>query len=376
MKLPRRQTTRTDRDVPVAQVKDCALQTRYSSCVTCPHSPYTIPFRKGFADVFDRSARPYFWMLAGCGSFSIMSVLAHAAGERCNWQTVAFFRAFLVLTFVGTFSLATGTKLVFFRPRKLWIRSIAGSLSLVMAFYALSKLKASTVVTLSNTFPIWVALLSWPVLGVLPSPRVWLAVGFGVAGVYVIQLPHGVENDFAIVIALASAASTSIAMIGLHKLRGVNPNAVVVHFSFVATMASSAAFFLFKPREGAMPFYRPEAIALLLGVGLTASIGQMFLTRAFAAGEPAKVSVVGLSQVVFTLIIDFAFTDHHVTTPAIIGTLLILAPTAWVMLDRRRESTTVPELVVPTTDLALAADPDEHDGTMASDIRVRGVTRR
>jgi drug/metabolite transporter (DMT)-like permease len=300
-------------------------------------------------------------MLCGCGSFSVMSVLAHAAGERCNWQTVAFFRAFLVLLFVGTFSLATGTKLVFLRPRKLWIRSIAGSLSLVMAFYALSKLKASTVVTLSNTFPIWVAVLSWPILGVLPTVRVWVAVLFGVAGVYLIQMPHGDENDFAILLALTSAAATSIAMIGLHTLRGVNPNAVVVHFSAVATVASSTAFFLFEPRPDAMPFYVPEAIGLLLGVGLTASIGQMFLTRAFAAGDPAKVSVVGLSQVVFTLVIDVLVTNHHVTPTALFGTLLILAPTAWIMLDRRKQPTVVPELDAATTDLALAADPDEHE---------------
>jgi drug/metabolite transporter (DMT)-like permease len=300
-------------------------------------------------------------MLAGCGSFSIMSVLAHAAGERCNWQTVAFFRAFLVLLFVGTFSLATGTKLVFFRPRKLWIRSIAGSLSLVMAFYALSKLKASTVVTLSNTFPIWVAVLSWPILGVLPSIRVWIAVLFGVAGVYLIQMPHDDEDDFAILLALTSAAATSIAMIGLHKLRGVDPNAVVVHFSAVATIASSTAFFLFEPRADAMPFYQLEAIGLLLGVGLTASIGQMFLTRAFAHGDPAKVSVVGLSQVVFTMIIDVLVTNHQVTSLALFGTLLILAPTAWVMLERRKQHTIVPELDAATTDLALAADPDEHE---------------
>jgi drug/metabolite transporter (DMT)-like permease len=317
---------------------------------------------KGSVDVPQRSVRPYFWMLAGCGSFAIMSVLAHAAGERCNWQTVAFFRAFLVLIFVGSFSLATGTKLVFLRPGKLWVRSIAGSLSLVMAFFALSRLKASTVVTLSNTFPIWVAVLSWPLLGTLPSPRVWIAVLFGVIGVYLIQMPQAGGNEFAILLALTSAAATSIAMIGLHRLRGIDPNAVVVHFSAVATVAASTAFFVFEPRDDAMPFFAPEAIGLLLGVGLTASVGQMFLTRAFAHGDPAKVSIVGLSQVVFTLIIDVIFTDHRVTTTAMIGTLLVLAPTAWVMLERRRQHPSVPELVAPTTDLALAADPAEHDG--------------
>jgi drug/metabolite transporter (DMT)-like permease len=274
-------------------------------------------------------------MLAGCGSFAVMSALAHAAGEVCSWQTVAVFRAFLVFLFVGTYTLARGEQLVFLRPRKLWLRSIAGSLSLVMAFFALSKLPASTVVTLTNTFPVWVAVLSWPVLGVLPSGRVWLAVMGGVAGVYLIQMPHADGNSLAIALALLSAAATSVAMIGLHKLRGVNPNAVVVHFSGVATIASLSALAFFDRRPDGLPFYHPEALFLLLGIGLTASVGQMLLTRAFAAGDPAKVSVVGLSQVVFSLMIDVGFTNQSITATALVGTALILAPTAWVMIERK-----------------------------------------
>ena len=37
----------------------------------------------------------------------------------------------------------------------------------------------------------------------------------------------------------------------------------------------------------------------MLGVGVTATFGQMCLTRAFTAGDPAKVSVICLTQVVF-----------------------------------------------------------------------------
>ena len=287
-----------------------------------------------------RSVRPYLWMLAGSSSFAVMSALAHAAGERCSWQTVAVCRAFLVLLFVGTYTVARGHRLVFFRPRKLWVRSLAGSISLVMTFYALSRLPASTVVTLTNTFPVWVAVLSWPVLGVLPSGRVWLAVLGGVSGVYLIQKPHGAGDDFAIALALLAAGATSVAMIGLHKLRGVNPNAVVVHFSAVATAGSLSALLFFDRRADGLPVYHPEALALLLGIGLTASLGQMLLTRAFAAGEPAKVSVVGLSQVVFSLLIDVGVTGHEVTTTTLVGTLLIIAPTAWVMMERPRRKAT------------------------------------
>lgn len=283
-------------------------------------------------------------MMAGSCSFAIMSAMAHKLGDRCNWQTVTFFRALLVLILVGSFSLASGTRLVFLRPRKLWIRSIAGSVSMVMAFYALSKLPASTVVTLSNTFPIWVAILSWPILGVLPSPRVWLAVAGGIAGVYLIQVPQGGDDDVAILLALTSAIATSIAMLGLHKLRGVNPDAVVVHFSAVATVTAAASFFIFERREGAVPFYDSSAIFLLIGVGLTASVGQMFLTRAFAHGEPAKVSVVALSQVVFSMTIDLTLLGHSLTGTVVAGMLLILIPTAWVMLERRRRKRSSDEI--------------------------------
>ncbi len=282
------------------------------------------------------SHRPYVWMLCGCVSFAFMSALAHEVSQYCNWQTVAFFRSFLVLVIVGAVCVVQKTPFVVWRPARLWHRSLAGSFSLVTAFFALAKLKASTVTTLTNTFPIWVALLSWPMLGLFPSWRAWLAVLGGVVGVILIQQPQAGDSDLAFGLALASAVSTSVAMLGLHRLKGVNPNAVVVHFSGVATLASAVAMLCFENRPDAVPFYTPKPLALLLAVGLFASIGQMFLTRAFAAGDPAKVSVVGLSQVVFTLLIDVAFVGHELTRWVLLGTFLILAPTAWVMLERKK----------------------------------------
>jgi drug/metabolite transporter (DMT)-like permease len=286
-------------------------------------------------------------MVSGCACFAVMSVLAHAAGERTDWQTVAFFRSFLVLAFVGLYSVATGTKLVFLRPRQLWLRSLAGSFSLVLGFYALYRLPASTVTTLTSTYPIWVALLSWPMLRVLPTPRVWLGVLGGVLGVYLIQQPHGGEDDFAVFIALVSAFSTSLAMLGLHRIKGVNPNAIVVHFSAVAAVCSALAFVVFEVKPDARPFYDPTVLGLLAGVGLCASGGQLFLTRAFSHGDPSRVAVVGLSQVVFTLIIDVVFTGHQVTGPVMVGTLFILAPTAWVMVERRRRKRLIADVPTP-----------------------------
>jgi len=276
---------------------------------------------------------PYVWMLAGCFFFAVMGIMAHAAGNRCEWQIVALSRSLLVVVFVGSAALASGTKLVFWKPRILWMRSLAGSLSLVGTFYALTHFQVSTVLTLTNTFPIWVALLSWPMLGELPSVRVWLAVLSGVAGVWFIQGPEGGGPSTALFIALLSALMTAVAMLGLHRLQGIDPRAIVVHFACLATLFCLASFFVFPLTPGTQEFFRPEPLLLLIGVGITASIGQLFLTKAFAAGDPAKVSVVGLTQVVFAFLFEL-LQDNPVRLPTVIGMGLIIAPIAWIM--RRR----------------------------------------
>src|SRR5207245_2453505 len=70
----------------------------------------------------------------------------------------------------------------------------------------------------------------------------------------------------------------------------------------------------------------------LLGVGITATIGQLFLTKAFAAGPPAQVSVVGLSQIVFALLLEVVFFDRSFNAKTLLGMALVIGPTAWVTL--------------------------------------------
>ena len=100
----------------------------------------------------------------------------------------------LAVVFSLLLTLAAGAKLVFWRPRALWVRSIAGSVSLVCTFYALPRLPISDVLTLTNVFPVWVALLSWPLLGEVPTKEAWIAIVCGVTGVVLVAQPHLAED--------------------------------------------------------------------------------------------------------------------------------------------------------------------------------------
>jgi drug/metabolite transporter (DMT)-like permease len=70
---------------------------------------------------------------------------------------------------------------------------------------------------------------------------------------------------------------------------------------------------------------------MLLGVGLSGTVGQWFLTKAYGAGAPTRVSVLALTQVVFAVAFDVLLWRRDLPPASLLGSALILAPTAWVM---------------------------------------------
>ena len=300
--------------------------------------------------------RPYVWMLCGSFSFTLMAVLATSllrVDRAADWQTVAVFRAGLVALFGAILTRATGGRLVFW-PWRLWVRSIAGSLSMVCTFFAFAQLPVADVVTLTNTFPIWVALLSWPLYRLFPGGKMIVAIVIGVIGVVLVEQPHFEKGNLGVPAALAAALFTAVAMLGLHSLGDLDPRAIVVHFSAVATVVCGIAFLVGTRSHDPARVLEWRIMWKLLGMGATALVGQMFLTLAFAAGAPAKVSVVGLTQIVFALTFDVFLFGHPVNAMTLLGTALVIAPTAW-LRTRPRAPTADPE-IIPEQEIGSPAD--------------------
>jgi drug/metabolite transporter (DMT)-like permease len=144
--------------------------------------------------------------------------------------------------------------------------------------------------------------------------------------------------------ALLAALASAVAMLGLNRLKGVNPWAVVTHYSGVATAvmvlvlaAGVVGDLAGVPLGGTpdlAPLARPTVLLLLLGVGVAATAGQVCVTNAYTYGQPARVAVVQLTQILFALGLDLTFGRPGIQLVTLGGIALILAPTAWVMADR------------------------------------------
>jgi drug/metabolite transporter (DMT)-like permease len=281
------------------------------------------------------SVLPYLWMLISALAFACMSEFAGALGDRCHWMITALARTSLVLLFTLCLAALQRTPLVIRGTRALWVRSLAGSISLQCSFYALTHMPPSDAIAVTNTFPIWVAVLSWPLLGERPRLVVWIAVAASVVGSVLISGPSGDSLDrVAVAAAFVSSFLSAVVVIGLNMLHRMPPQAIVIHFSAMATVFVLACM----PNAGVttsdFTSLSPTAIGLLLALGLSATVGQIFLTKAFAAGPASKVSVVALSQVVFCAAMEFGFFGRSFHPATIVGMILVIGPTAWMMLRR------------------------------------------
>jgi drug/metabolite transporter (DMT)-like permease len=206
---------------------------------------------------------------------------------------------------------------------------------MLLTFFALTRSENLAIpITLSQTFPLWVTVLAWPVLGERPTVGMGLALLCGIAGVALIERPEQGEFRWASLAALAAALCTAIVMLGLHRLRGVDSLAVVVHFSAVAGIGC-ALYTLVSVLCG-MPVTWIEltdwhTVALLAGVGVFGTIGQILMTMAFRVAPPQRLSVVGPTQILFALGYSLLLEHPRMEVSTIAGIVLVIAPVVWLL---------------------------------------------
>ena len=271
-------------------------------------------------------------MLWASFAFTLMATFSRWAGDYCDWRLIAAARATVACVSAFLLAKSVGAKLVFWKPRILWVRSLAGNISMFCNFYALANLPVSDTLTLMNTAPIWVTILSWLIFKQKPTVGILLAIFISIVGIVMIQQPHFQDGKFACLMALIGAFTTAVAMLGLNRLQHVDPRAVVVHFSAVASVSTVSVLWLTGKPGALLPLQNLHAVSLLLLIGAGGVLGQIGMTLAFAKGHATRISVVALSQILFGLVFDLVLWQRNLTWISLFGMLLVAAPTAWLLL--------------------------------------------
>jgi drug/metabolite transporter (DMT)-like permease len=278
----------------------------------------------------------YVWMICAMLAFASMGALTHGLRTQFGWEVIAFARSLVILAVSGSLAVAGGVKLRLWQPPALWIRSLAGTISMLCVFFSFTRLPIAIVVTLLNLAPVWVAILSWHLLKHVVGKGVWLAILVGLAGVVLIQQPELAQGNFDVLVPLGASLLVAIVMIALHRLQHIDHRAIVFHLAVVSLFGCLAAVLVSGFKTAPRISHEPIAWLMLAGVGLASTTGQLLLTTAFASGPPAKLSVVGLTQVGFALMYDVLVWGEKFDLLSLLGIFLVIAPTAWLLVRERR----------------------------------------
>lgn len=261
------------------------------------------------------------WMVLAQLLFSGMNVCTRLGARDLPWPEIGAAR-FLVGALIAL-------AVAWYRKSSIRItdrpsarrRSVFGALSAIAAFYALAsnRIALGDAATLGATAPIFVALLSGPLLGETVGNRVSLAIILGFGGIVAVVGPSFTIAAPVAGVATVGAILYALAMIWLRKIGpGETHEAVVLHFSLVSLAPMLAL---------AIPVWEwpdTSGTLLLLGAGLTGGGAQIAMTRAYSLHRAAPLTALSGLGIVFTHLLAIPVFGDRPTGWQIAGSLLVI----------------------------------------------------
>lgn len=210
-------------------------------------------------------------------------------------------------------------------------RAAFGTLGIFANFYALSHIPIATGQMLNKTAPFFTVAFAWAFLGERTLPRQAAALAVAFAGAVLVVKPGfaGAEA-FPLAVGLlgGAAAGAAYACVRALRRRGADPAYIILYFSVFSCLAA-VPFML--PGLKPMTFAQ---VAVLLGAGGAAAVGQFGVTLAYGYAAPRDIAVYDYSSVLFAAAFGYLFFAQVPDIFSVLGFAVILA--ALVLLNSRR----------------------------------------
>ncbi len=257
------------------------------------------------------------WMLVAALGFAIMGALVKAGATKFSSAELVFYRSAFGLMAIYTYIFAKKLPLKTPVLAKHMSRALVGFIALVLFFYAIAHLHLATAVTLNYTSPLFLALFMPYLLHEKPKGILYIAVAIGFIGVVLLLKPTLHSNDaLAGAVGLASGAGAAIAYINVKQLANLNePDwRTVYYFTLVSTIASGAWMLLSglvdQPGFTALGW---QDLSVLIGLGISATIAQLAMTRAYRTGHTLTVASLAYLTVVLASFFGVLFWQEQLS---------------------------------------------------------------
>jgi drug/metabolite transporter (DMT)-like permease len=278
-------------------------------------------------------------MALGAFWFSAMSFLVKLAGRRLPPMEIVLVRA--VITLALSYALVRRARLSARGNRRflLMARGVSGWAALSCFYFSLVHLPLGEATVIQYTNPVFAAIFGALALGERLAPRDGIGIAASMAGVVLIARPeflfgggHPIPPSYTI-IALAGAMFSASSYVAVRKLRETDhPLVVVLYFTAVTVPLALPLAVI------GWVWPTPAEWAVLIGIGVTTQVGQVYFTRGLQLEPAGRATTVGYLQIVFAATWGILLLGERPDGWSMAGGIVIVAGTLLVALRRARAS--------------------------------------
>jgi drug/metabolite transporter (DMT)-like permease len=263
------------------------------------------------------------WMLFASMAFAAMGVFAKLGAGHFSSLELVFYRSLFGVISLGGLARLRGWTLGSPHWRLHLTRGGFGVVSLGLYFHCIGRIPLATAVTLNYTSPLFLALITTVFMA---EPLHWpLAAAATVSflGVLLLLEPT-LDRDQWIdgTLGLASGLLAAIAYASVKRLgaSGEPSWRVVFHFTLLSTVVAGIGMALTE-----VHVVDAGNAWIILGIGLTATLGQFAMTRAYHTGDTLVVGALSFATVLFSALLGLGLWGETLRPGAWVGMALIVA---------------------------------------------------
>jgi drug/metabolite transporter (DMT)-like permease len=251
------------------------------------------------------------WMLLAALGFAIMGALVKVGATKFSSAELVFYRSAFGLVFIYTYIFIKKLPLKTPVMAKQMSRAVIGLVSLALFFYAIAHLPLATAITLNYTSALFLAMFMPFFLHEKPKSILYGTVLLGFIGIVLLLKPSfSDQQSLAGALGLLSGMGAAFAYIHVKQLGKLNePDwRTVFYFTLVSTICSGI-WMLLSPWFGQAAFAAIcwHDMPCLLGLGASATIAQLAMTRAYRTGSTLIVASLAYTTVIFASVFGVIF---------------------------------------------------------------------
>lgn len=277
----------------------------------------------------DRNLHGALWMVASAIGFTAMTTLIKYLGDDYPASLQTFYRQLAGFVILLPFIMKRrGAAFATTRPGILIFRSAAGTLGMILSFYAFQKMPLADANALSFTRTLWLVPLAALVLHETVGPlRIGAAI-VGFIGVLIMLLP-GMNGQFAIgwpaLAMLASSFLFALTITGMKVMtRDHSPMVLLVWSAALGlVMGIPGAFFTWRWPE-------PFDLLLLVLMGVLGTVTQGCYIKGMSIGDAAAMAPIDYIRLVFTVIVGLTLFNEIPSVWTVAGAGIVVVSTLFI----------------------------------------------